>query len=176
MICLETVKRYCKEYWKIANYDQAMADTTQTWACHHRFEIECNLSTIDLQAMGFYFNRPFYELIFLTPYDHKSLHHKGKIISEETKTKMREIKLGKYVGENNPMYGKEGCWHNKKREPFSDEWKRKISDTLTQINISVEELYDLYVVQGLSQSKIAKIYGCSQGCIFLKLKKHNIKK
>lgn len=38
--------------------------------------------------------------------DHKSLHNKGKTFSEESKKKMSEAKKGKYVGKNNPNYGK----------------------------------------------------------------------
>jgi len=42
--------------------------------------------------------------------------------------------------------------------------------------ISKEELYNLYVVQGLSTIKIAKMYGCNSETIRYKLKKYNIKK
>lgn len=86
MINLTYIKQYCKDpiEW-IENYQEAVNDQTQTWHCHHRFETEYNLSKIELQALGFYFDRPFCELIFLTPEEHKRLHRKG---------------------ENHPMYGK----------------------------------------------------------------------
>lgn len=167
MICLQEVKRYCKEYWKIENFEEAVNDPNQTWHCHHRHEIEYNLSKIELQVMGFYFNRPFCELIFLTPEEHMRLHMKG--INHE--------------GKNNPNYGKEGYWKGK--EGY---WKGKVGPNkgrhhtertkqkMTKIHISEEELYDLFVVQGLSTYKIAKKYGCSQVCIWNKLKKYNIKK
>lgn len=59
--------------------------------------------------------------------------------------------------------------------------KGKIMDeefckTLTKYYISKEELYDLYVVQGLSTFKIAKMYGCDPTTIQKKLKKFNISK
>lgn len=163
MICLQTVKRFCKEYWKVENYDQAMADESQTWHCHHRYEIDYNLSKLELQALGFYFNRPFDELIFLTPEEHISLHKagenhhmygkegtfKGKHHTEESKAKMRVAKEGKYEGENNPNY---------------------------KYHITEEELYDLYIVQGLSRKQIKELYGCSSTSIQLKLKKFNIRK
>lgn len=152
MICLETVKQYCKDYWKIANYDQAMADESQVWHCHHLYEIEYNLSKIDLQALGFYFNRPFDELIFLTPKEHKRLHTEG---------------------ENHPNYGKEGYWKGKH---LTEETKQKIIDSKTKYHITKEELYGLYVLQELSTYKIAKLYGCNPECIRLKLKKYNIEK
>lgn len=146
MICLATVKQFCDEYWKIENYQEAVNDTTQTWHCHHRHEIEYNLSKIDLQAMDFYFNRPFDELIFLTSADHRSLHHKGKVGVWKGKVGPNK---GKIFGENNPNY---------------------------KYHITKEELYNLYVVQGLSQNQIAKMYGCSAYCIQHKLKKFNISK
>ena len=36
--------------------------------------------------------------------NHKSLHHKGKSLSEDTKQKISKSRVGKYGGENNPMY------------------------------------------------------------------------
>ena len=70
----------------IENYDKALADTTQTWICHHRRELEPTRMTVeDLKEQGLYWNRPPEELIFLTSSDHAKLH---------------------YTGENNPMYNK----------------------------------------------------------------------
>ena len=55
----------------IENYDKAIADTTQTWVCHHRRELEPDRKTSeDLKALGLYWNRPPEELIFLTSSDH----------------------------------------------------------------------------------------------------------
>lgn len=194
MINLTYVKQYCKDpiEW-IENYQEAVNDQTQTWHCHHRFETEYNLSKIELQSLGFYFDRPFCELIFLTPKEHKRLHHIGKVgpwrgkhRSEETKQKMREAKLGKYKGENNPNYGKESPMRGKHH---TEETKQKIREARlgthvseetkqkkTKFHISEEELYDLYISQGLSTFKIAKMYGCTHWCIGLKLKKYNIQK
>lgn len=151
MICLQEVKRYCQEYWKIENYQEAVNDQSQTWHCHHRFEIDHNMSVLELQALGFYFGRPFCELTFLTPKEHKRLHmkgndwNKGKQFPEEWKQKRSAARKG----ENNPNY---------------------------KYHITEEELYGLYVVQGLSTYKIAKIYGCGSETIRLKLKKYNITK
>lgn len=151
MICKYTVEQYCQEYWKIKNYQEAVNDQTQTWHCHHHYEIEYNLSKIELQAMGFYFNRPSNELIFLTQKDHVSLHNKGRIAPNK----------GKHL---------------------TEEWKQRMSESRKgnqnslKYNITKEELYRLYILQGLSQSKIAKIYGCSQFCILQKLKKFDIRK
>ena len=69
----------CEELSLIENYDIAVADTTQTWDCHHRGEIlPCGrFSVDDLKKFGLYFNRPAAELIFLTPSAHLQLHMKG---------------------------------------------------------------------------------------------------
>ena len=40
MICIKTAKKFCKDdISKIENYDKAIADTTQTYECHHRLEL-----------------------------------------------------------------------------------------------------------------------------------------
>lgn len=153
MICLKTVKRYCKEYWKIENYDQAVADESQVWHCHHRHEIDWALPTEELIAIGRYYDVHYSELIFLTPKEHLSLHK---------------------AGENHPMYGKEGCWKGKVGPN-----KGKISGENNpnyKYHITAEELYDLYIVQGLSLHQIADLYGCGLTCIWRKLKKYNITK
>lgn len=142
MICISNVKRYfCKgDITKIENYDKAIADTTQTWECHHRLETHTpdgerraeDLDVEDLMTLDLYFDRPPEELIFLTKADHRRLHwegrkrnlgpqteehrrrlseaHKGKKQSEETKRKISEARKGK------------------KRKPFSEEHKKHLSE------------------------------------------------
>lgn len=79
MICKRKIKECCCEDPSlIENYEQAMADKTQTWDCHHRKEIELNKTAKELKEMGLYFNRPACELIFLTRNEHTRLHYKGK--------------------------------------------------------------------------------------------------
>ena len=89
-------KKFCKEdISKIKNYDKAIDDTTQTWECHHMTETWWNCSKQDLIDNECYYGRKACELIFLTPAEHKSLHHKGKIVSEETRKKLSESHKGK---------------------------------------------------------------------------------
>lgn len=81
MICEYNAKKFCSEDISlIENYDKAIADTTKTWDCHHRLELdgEAERSMSEMKRVGLYFNRPASELIFLTHKDHMSLHLKGK--------------------------------------------------------------------------------------------------
>lgn len=96
MIDRYRAKKFCKEdLSKIENYDKAISDDTQTWHCHHRTEIWWNCSKQDLIDNECYYGRKACELIFLTPAEHKSLHSKGKIVSEKTKQKMSKAQKGK---------------------------------------------------------------------------------
>lgn len=166
MISIKNVKRYCKEYWLIENYDQAMADNLQVWHCHHRKEISLNMNSRQLKENELYFNVHYSELIFLTPEEHHRLHAEG---------------------ENNPNYGKEGYWKGKtgpnKGKPKSEEWKQNMGVKMNGINnpnykyhITKDELYDMYIIQDLYAREIADMYNCSLRCIEHKLKKYGISK
>ena len=121
MICNQTVRKFCcEDISHIENYDKAVTDMEHTWDCHHRLEIGDNgenVSRLDLISHGIYYNRPASELIFLTKSEHTRLHHigqktmLGKKHSSESKRKMSEVNKGK------------------KRQPFSEEWKRKLSES-----------------------------------------------
>ena len=76
MINEKYAKKFCCEDLSlIENYDIAVADTTQTWDCHHR---RGTIYTVnDLIEIGEYYHRPAIELIFLTPSAHRSLHNNG---------------------------------------------------------------------------------------------------
>ena len=125
MISIQEVKRFCKNYTEIENYDKAIADTTQTWHCHHRLELietgaVVNSSRQDLIDWGIYYDRPADELIFLTAKDHNSLHHKGntnnkgkkrRSMSEETKLKISET-ISKMGWRIDPSTGKR-VWYRK---------------------------------------------------------------
>ena len=107
------VKKFCcEDISLIENYNKAIANSEQTWHCHHRNETDFGLSMNKLKAMGLYWNRPANELIFLTESEHKSLHaknmtseHKTKLSkpkSPEFKTNLSKVRKGKYVGETSP--------------------------------------------------------------------------
>jgi hypothetical protein len=118
MIDTNHVQKYCKDdISKIENYEKAMADTTQTWHLHHRLALtldgEFAHTHEELKRMNMYYNRPYFELIFLTNSEHCTLHKKGKALSDETRKKMSASKKG-----NNNFYGKH----------HSDESKHKMSE------------------------------------------------
>ena len=132
MINKTRVKEYCKDFTKIENYDKAIADTTQTWCCHHRLETHnsvgerrlVDISPSELKALGMYYDRPPEELIFLTRAEHQSLHSKGRHPSKENRRKVSEARKGKPAWNK----GKPGTTNNGMHR--SEEWKRKVSEAL----------------------------------------------
>lgn len=76
-----------------------MADTTQPWHCHHRHELtldgEFAHTKEDLIRMGMYYNRPYFELIFMSKVEHMRLHRTGQLRSADTKRKISESLKGK---------------------------------------------------------------------------------
>ena len=109
MINKYSIKKFCcEDISLIENYDKAISDNTQMWQCHHRLETDKKISAKDLISMDMYYHRPANELIFLTKFEHLSLHHKGKIVSKETRKKQSDSA--------------------KKRPPVSEETKQKLSD------------------------------------------------
>lgn len=99
MINEEKARSYCKDdLSKIENYDKAIADKTQVWVCHHRWGVtlegEFAHSMEDLIRMGMYYNRPYFELIFLKDAEHRRLHNGGR--SKEAQDKMANSMKGKH--------------------------------------------------------------------------------
>lgn len=91
---------YCKdEISKIENYDKAMSDNTQIWHCHHRLELTLNgefaHSPEDLKKLGMYYNRPYFELIYLPRDEHLRLHYKANPLNDDSKFKISESRKGR---------------------------------------------------------------------------------
>ena len=123
MINDRKVRKFCKEdISKIKNYDLAIADTTQTWHCHHMTETWWNCSKKDLIENECYYHRKACELIFLTPAEHRRLHNMN--MSCDTRIKMTEAKKG----ENNPMYGRTGKNNPNYGSHRTEESRRKMSE------------------------------------------------
>ena len=137
MINEYTAKKYCCEDLSlIENYDKAIADTTQTWHCHHRGEVlPCGrFSRSDLKKFGLYFNRPASELIFLTKAEHNSLHKRGITLSEEHKKAIGEAQRGIPKSEAT----KKAISNGLKGHPVSEECRAKLSKKVLQFTKSGE--------------------------------------
>ena len=100
---LKTLNRYCKEYWKIENYDKAERDNFEGWVIHHRLQISITGEEVhtaeSLKRLNMYYNRPYFELIFLTANEHRALHNrskspwnKGKHLSDKLKERISKSK------------------------------------------------------------------------------------
>lgn len=112
------VKKYCEDYTKIENYDEALSSPLR-YDLHHRHEISENKSASDLIDENLYYHRPPEELIFLEHGEHMRLHNLNS--SEETRQKISEA----LKGEKSYMYGKPSHWKGK--HP-SEETRKKMSD------------------------------------------------
>lgn len=120
-------KLYCKEDISlIENYDKAINDKEHIWECHHRLEIGEGYtnSTEDLKMMNLYYNRPANELIFLTKYEHCSIHFSCKEIhsksaksrtglkrSDEFKKELRIKLKGLHKGQHWRVINGKRCWY-----------------------------------------------------------------
>lgn len=77
-------RKYCRsgEFERIANYELAKADNFKGWCIHHRLELTLNgeyaHSKEELKRMNMYYNRPYFELIFLRLGEHMNLHNKAR--------------------------------------------------------------------------------------------------
>lgn len=99
MISEHQANRYCRDaISKIENYDKAIADSKK-WEIHHRLELTLDgdfaLSKDQLKMHCMYYNRPYYELIFLRPDEHRRIHRCNCAISDEIKRKISESRKGK---------------------------------------------------------------------------------
>lgn len=78
----------------IENYEAAIADQTQTWHCHHRWETDRDISAEELIFCCEYDYVPADRLIFLTLSEHARLHRLGKHMAESTKRKLSDLCSG----------------------------------------------------------------------------------
>lgn len=122
MISVYHVKQFCSEpIENIENYCFAINDKTRSWHCHHRKETDLNMTKQQLIDLDLYYGVPASDLIFLTHEEHSRIHltgkegyfkgketwMKGKKHTEESKKKMSESHKGKWIGKNNPNFGKD---------------------------------------------------------------------
>ena len=130
MIDEKAARKYCKEdISKIKNYELAIADTIQTWICHHILgEI---LTREQLLDHDFYYDVPPCMLKFVTSAEHNRLHKKGKQYTIESRRKMSETKKGKHHSEESRRKMSEahkGRTSPRKGVTLSEETRRKLSE------------------------------------------------
>lgn len=124
------LRKICKEIEHVENYNQAEQDNFHGWILHHRLELtlenEQAHTAEELIRLNMYYDRPYFELIFMKRSEHTKLHNiaKGKAglyearkckISESVKQAYKEGRLNK-SGQNNGMFGKLP-WNKGKRKP-----------------------------------------------------------
>lgn len=122
----KNIKNFCDKPELIENYDKAIVDKTQVWECHHR--LEKFFSREWLIEHNDYYNVSPNELIFLTKSEHSSLHHKGKVVSEESKKKMSEVRKGRKYKPHSEETKKKMSLAQKGRK-LSEEHKKKLSES-----------------------------------------------
>lgn len=125
---LVRLTEYCREYWNIENYELAESANFKGWVCHHRYEIDNNGETrytaSELKEMNLYYDRPSYELIFMTTSEHRKLHNnttdykesmskakKNHIVTEETKDKIAKAAKGRYKGMKWKLVNGKRVWY-----------------------------------------------------------------
>lgn len=85
------INMYCKDPLEmIENYQEAI-DSNERYELHHRLELTLDGQFAhgheELERLGMYWHRPYFELIFIKSSDHRRLHHQGKTVKESTKEK-----------------------------------------------------------------------------------------
>lgn len=119
MINKRNAKRKCKDdISKIENYEQAINDKENIWICHHRLELtldgEFAHTGEELDRMGMYYKRPYFELIFIPQKLHRKLHGVNKL-NKPNKNSDFGKKYFEHYGyskkENENQYRKEQMWY-----------------------------------------------------------------
>jgi hypothetical protein len=116
------IEKLCTNYKQIENYEKAIADTEQTWHCHHRLEIheDYTNSVKHLKMMNLYYNRPPEELIFLTSAEHSRLYAKRLIKTEQHRENLRNSLIKYWSNET-----RHEEWSDKIREGIESYWSEK---------------------------------------------------
>ena len=117
-------KKYCKDpIEKIPGYKEAM-ESDEVYVIHHILELTMDgdrANTVeDLIRMGMYYDRPYFELVFLPTREHSRIHNQGKnnfvfrVRDKETARRNLSLSLKGHYG-----------WNKGKK--WSEETRRKMS-------------------------------------------------
>lgn len=134
------LRKICRDLERVENYTLAVADNFRGWVLHHRLELTLDGAQAhtaeELDRLGMYYGRPYFELIFLKKSEHITLHNLAKSRSglyEGRKSKISASVRRAYAegridvsGERNGMFGKPSWNSGKKLPPLSEEHKLKL--------------------------------------------------
>ena len=119
------VRRYCKNYTDIENYDLAIIDE-DIWICHHKLEAFFTMK--ELKEMRRYYNVSSRDLVFCKDEkEHQKWPHKGHI---EKIDKFDHNLLKQYGNQWNKGRG----WSKEQKEKYSETVKNRIWWTNGVIN------------------------------------------
>lgn len=156
----KNIKRYCKDYTKIENYEQALA-SDELWVAHHRREVQQGIqiwTKSELIAIRQYYNREPEELIFMPQTEHRQLHKNTfdpkrkclvKSISDDQKEKLSKARKGKKPWNK----GKIGV------QPWTETSKEKLKMTLARSEVK-SRMYTEERAKKISEArkKLHKVY------------------
>lgn len=162
MINIDKVKLYCSDdITKIENYEEASNDENLMWHCHHR--LESDFTKEELLSRNMYYNIPAYQLIFLTPKQHLSIHFNSCAGADERKNKISS----KLVGNINGSYGSgfTGRHHTiEARRKIGEASIGRQSRLLKKVWEKKDEILEL-LNSGVSIRKISEMFNCSNTVI-----------
>ena len=145
------LRKVCRNYEQVENYEKAIADEENKWEMHHRRETDENKSRQHLIDEGKYYDVDPSELIFLTRAEHNKIHNIRKHHSEETRKKMSEAQSNrseetrKKMSENHKgMLGKTHSEETRKKmsENSAKYWlgKQKPEEAKKKLSASIKGL------------------------------------
>ena len=120
------LEKYCTDYTKIENYQEALKSPLK-FDLHHRLEISEMQSASDLIFLHLYYHRPPEELIFLSHGEHQRLHKAN--LSAEARKKMSDALKGNQcaLGHHCSEETRQKMSDAKKGKPKSLETRQKMS-------------------------------------------------
>lgn len=134
---IKMAKQFCCEPIENIEGYQQMIESDDEWCTHHRREISEEKSYKQLIKEGLYWHRPASELVFMTEFDHKSIH--GKNRRPETRKKRSDSLKGRKHKEESKKRMSEA----QKGKVISDETRRKMSEAQKGKHPSKETLKKL---------------------------------
>lgn len=158
---------YCATPELIENYEEAVNDPNEMWVCHHRMEEV--FTEAELKRAGWYYNRKPDELIFIRRSEHNGNPKLHIGIRKAASSKERNEKISKSTkGKKKPKLSE--YLTGRKRAPYSEEYKRKMSESLkghpdwNSEKLKGRHCYNNGIIE-------VRAYSCPEGFVLGRLKK-----